>query len=621
MEPVSQTPDRGHRAWLCFISIPASGPGRVVQFTSRHTLGLNMIVSETRCLIAFAIALAGIASDASAFGTTQVIAVSGETAPDGNGVYDSFIAPLVNDVGQVVFAANLTHTAMGNDDNGVVLRGTPSGLTTVLRESQPAPDNNGVFKFADAGGGPVFSPQSAGADSEVSNLPNSFFDLSINDSGQVAFTGRLVDPEAGWTGNGVFIGTGDSLQQIVRNGQITVAGDTFDGIQSSMRLNDLGQTLILTEQDNTYALYRGSVGSLSLIAEDGQAITGTGQVAHVRSTTLFKSTLNQRGQVAFTHQAASYLASDPAVPAQSVSGGIHVDMLSIEYLPLTSSVKLNHLGDLAFIDLELFDEPFFRNMGIFIRTDGQVVPVVETFDTITLPDGDTFFVSHPSLLGFNDSKQVLFKVVEGGGVDLYRADGEEIIRLIGPEDAAPDDGNGVGPMRALAFNQKGQALVKIEYFGESDQPSELVLCDDVLGCQQVLRIGDALLGSTIEDMEYSYRSEPANNSGQVAINVHLADGREAIVLWTPTIPGDANMDYEVGLLDLDLMGVNFGHALQGWQNADFNGDGHVGLLDLDALGLNFGRSALPGGEPVGVPEPTVAALLALGALGAARRRR
>ena len=80
------------------------------------------------------------------------------------------------------------------------------------------------------------------------------------------------------------------------------------------------------------------------------------------------------------------------------------------------------------------------------------------------------------------------------------------------------------------------------------------------------------------------------------------------------IPGDANGDGSVDLLDLDILGTNFGTSPATFAQGDFNGDNTVDLLDLDILGTNFGA----GGTPV--PEPTTA-LLALGGIATLLIRR
>ncbi len=97
------------------------------------------------------------------------------------------------------------------------------------------------------------------------------------------------------------------------------------------------------------------------------------------------------------------------------------------------------------------------------------------------------------------------------------------------------------------------------------------------------------------------------------------------------IPGDANRDGDVNLLDLDLLGANWRAEDAGWDGADFNNDGMTDLLDLDILGGNWGwgveepgafASALAA-SGVGslVPEPGTAALAIAGVIVLVRRRR
>lgn len=86
------------------------------------------------------------------------------------------------------------------------------------------------------------------------------------------------------------------------------------------------------------------------------------------------------------------------------------------------------------------------------------------------------------------------------------------------------------------------------------------------------------------------------------------------------VPGDANRDGEVGLLDLDALGVNFGQA-GNWLAGDFDGNGVVGLLDLDALGVNYGHGAASAVPSVPEPGAIGLVLMGVGVLGVTRRSR
>lgn len=109
----------------------------------------------------------------SAPATTQVVAVSGQAVPDGNGTFDTFFnffvpgTTILNDAGHAAFVAQLTGTSNGNDDNMAIFRGDGAApLVQVARAGDPSPDGNGTF--------------------------SAFPEISLNDAGLMAFGARLV---------------------------------------------------------------------------------------------------------------------------------------------------------------------------------------------------------------------------------------------------------------------------------------------------------------------------------------------------------------------------------------------------------------------------------------------
>ena len=105
-------------------------------------------------------------------GRIDVVAVSGQQAPDGNGVLSGFPdhrgVPALNNQGQVAFHAALSGTSGGNLDNSGMFRGGSGVTTQIAREGQTAPDGNGRYFGFD-------SP-------------------ALNDAGQVAFFAALPPP-------------------------------------------------------------------------------------------------------------------------------------------------------------------------------------------------------------------------------------------------------------------------------------------------------------------------------------------------------------------------------------------------------------------------------------------
>ena len=65
---------------------------------------------------------------------TQIVAQTGDDSPDGNGELDVFFCPTINAAGQIAFATQLTGTAGGSADNGVLFRRDTNGALTKIAE-------------------------------------------------------------------------------------------------------------------------------------------------------------------------------------------------------------------------------------------------------------------------------------------------------------------------------------------------------------------------------------------------------------------------------------------------------------------------------------------------------
>lgn len=201
------------------------------------------------------------------------IALEGQSATGaGAATFFSFGAPVMNDAGQVAFAAS--NVTAGRITSAVYRSSSGSALTAVAVDGQAAPGaGTGVFSNVET---PV-----------------------LNEAGQTAFLSGVA-------------GGGTNIQAIYRSSSasaltaIALEGQSAPGSGSGTFsfltdpvLNDSGQTAFRAEINgtSTAALYRSSGGSaLTTIAIQGQGATGTGAGTF---SSFGSPVLNQPGQIAF----------------------------------------------------------------------------------------------------------------------------------------------------------------------------------------------------------------------------------------------------------------------------------------------------------------------------------
>jgi hypothetical protein len=96
---------------------------------------------------------------------------------------------------------------------------------------------------------------------------------------------------------------------------------------------------------------------------------------------------------------------------------------------------------------------------------------------------------------------------------------------------------------------------------------------------------------------------------------------DAVGVLHDKLPGDANLDENVDLVDLCALAASYGvQSGATWARGDFNGDGAVDLMDLVMLAGNYGVHRRVGSPGI-VPEPASWLMLSVGAWAMRRRRR
>lgn len=478
----------------------------------------------------------GLAATAHANPQIDVIAVSGDPTPDGNGTFDgTFSPPILNDNGTVAFEAGVTGTTGGANDGEWIIVGDTNVLSTVVAEGQPALDGNGTF----------------------ASFPDG--DLQLNNSGQV-LTGVFYN-SSNDTRRGVVRGDGTSLVSIYRQGDPDpVTGNGSFGASTGGDLGASGQA----------AFVQGTqVTPQRLFLGDGtttQALLNTGDASPDGSGTV-------------TLIGATFQVN----PSDRVLAGIQVDDGGgDEYLLLTidssssqpifrqgdaspegngvfntpSSVALDAAGNVTFTgaltgtaegnadDRGLYRYDALTDTVSNLAREGQPVPGGDgefgKFGVVVVNETGDFALSAD--LTDTTASQALFY-----------SDGSTISEVYRQGDVVPGgDGEFLG-VGGYAINEAGQLALQafITNTASTEIESALYLWDPVDGISELLRSGDPLLGSTIDSaqspgggLRFATGSDFVsgfNDTGvpQLAFSFGLEDGTTGIGLYTIPEPTTA----------------------------------------------------------------------------------
>ena len=187
------------------------------------------------------------------------IAREGQSPIDATGTYSSFgNAAYTNNSGQVAFSASLTGTSNGSDDDTGLFIGSGGSTSSLVREGQAAPDGNGEFNF--------------------------FQELDLNEAGQLSFHSGLRNTNGGFDDDrGIFLADLGSVVQIVREGQAAPDGNGAFSTLYRHELTNLGSvgfSAALTNTANGFfddtGLFVGDGNSITQIAREGQVATSDG---------------------------------------------------------------------------------------------------------------------------------------------------------------------------------------------------------------------------------------------------------------------------------------------------------------------------------------------------------
>ncbi len=234
--------------------------------------------------------------------------------------------------------------------------------------------------------------------------------------------------------------------------------------------------------------------------------------------------------------------------------------------------------------------------------------------TIDVANLDNLFfdaIQRPVVFGFGDTVPAINVQVQA------RFNGGMVQSII---DVLDSDGNMLAPRTTTVLNPNNNLLT-------------LNLDDDSFSVDfgTATVIGDTLHNLTFDsanDGKPFFEARTVFGGDTANFLVQSFSGSGFAVIDDMRLPGDANGDGTVSILDFAILRANFGSNMGTFETGDFNEDGLVSILDFAILRANFGTSLTPAQLATVdawyasvVPEPTTAALFALGGLAMLRRRR
>lgn len=541
----------------------------------RRSLPLHLFLS---CL------LLGI-SARGAGGEPLPLVLSGDPAPDGNGVFEYFDPSLtVNAHGQVAFVATLTGTQSPPSDTRGVFVADAQSISQRLRSGDPAPDGNGSFTY--------LAPSQGGLEQ-----------IALNDAGVVAFIAELretSDPPAGFSG--IFRADTLGIDQIVRFGDAAPDGngffdDVFDpelgvlvsgfaapGIDAAGGLSFYGHLADTSggEEVDDRGVFASAGGApFRLLRVGAMAPGGDGILARVDPA--FSS--NAPGHVA-VH---ATLASGMVPPFEDDLDRIYVhDGVNFDEVFRSDVLSPDGNGWVSFIGAPGFSGPGATTLvladsgtvvfqaslqgytpvnlqydggGRLLATDGDTLRLIARQGDLGPGETDFRFTAFHAIDANAQGRIVFSAILEQNGAPppfqttgIYLWDGAALQRLVREGDPAPD-GNGVfGNLVVPVFLNEGGEVVFSAVLEGTTSPGAgygIFRVEPNGTVRRVARSGMALAGSTAQFVSYlgdpfqppvtlaQAGLEALNDAGQVAFLASLTDGRSGVFVIPAPEPGGA----------------------------------------------------------------------------------
>lgn len=528
-------------------------------------------------------------------GDFQLIARSGDIAPDANGTLSLFGTPVLNSNGQTAFYSLIAGTVGGDIDNLALYRSDSTNLTRIARNGASTVDGETIGTLAT-------------------------IQLAMNSEGMALATVQLVGGSSFLS----ILGDGGPLESFLRPGDPSPSGNNSLFSSSQLGINDSGVGVyrgLYSGVNQEIGIYLRNVnGSYTTLLLEGASGPQGGTV-----DSLFTPSINATAQVG--------VLGELDVAGQTLSVALRLESLGSTELAregdilgdgitelegFRNTAPINASGNLGFS--ATFTQPGKLKEGVFLATDSGVTLLAEG----TLPGG-TIAANFIEVADLNAANQVTFTAEVTPGIDrssgIYVADTSGV-QLIALENTLTPRGDHFFHnlyYRNIASNDQGQIVFMADLADEvsgGQTAQGIFFYDPVLGLEQVITTGDAYLGDKISGLDFEgtngststgpgAHASGANDQGQFAFLFALTNsGDQGIALWSPSSqPGDFDGDGNVDGKDFLL-----------WQR-----DPGIGsLADWEA---NYGVVASLATSSTAVPEPATGILLLLGTTAMLFRRK
>ncbi len=466
-------------------------------------------------------------------GTLARLARQGDPAP-GGGTFVNFNSPSINSGGRVAFRANLSGGGAG------IFLASGGTITRIVRNGDPAPGGGSFttfFRLSLNDAGQIafigaFTPSGLSAlylssGPQITELAReggpapgggnftSFNSPSLNAGGQVAFQGFLS------TGNaGIFLSSEGSLTSIVRPGDPSPEGDAFS-LAFGPAINASGQVAFGSRLHSRPAsIYLSSGGESTRVAGSGDAVArdprfflGLVDAINSAGTVISEGSSFPGGLGLYDNNLNSIAHTGDPAPG----GGVFVS---------TVNASGNDNGDVVFLGgLSTL------GTGVFMSSGGTLNRLVATGDPA--PGGGTFlsFLNLPSI---NNLGQVAFPadVAPPGRAGIFLSSEAGLAPLVQVGDAAPGGGT-FSSLRFAWLNDAGH----VAFLGDVTSPGRSgVFLWSAGAIRAVAQVGDSAPGGgTFTSFFSSFFGPAINASGQVAFRADLSNGNGAFLFSDGTL--------------------------------------------------------------------------------------